>query len=71
MQCIPTTAERPGSSWTSGFNRDDWHSLAAALIKARENHHVAKTKASPHGMKHIVDFRIETPGGKRPTVQII
>jgi hypothetical protein len=54
-----------------GFERNDWQSLAAALIKACENHPVSKTMASPHGMKYVVDVRIETPGVKRPMVRTI
>ena len=54
-----------------GFDRNDWQPLAAALIKACESHPVSKTVAAPHGMKYIVDVRIETPVGKRPMVRTL
>jgi uncharacterized protein DUF6883 len=54
-----------------GFDRNEWQPLAAALRKAAESHPVSKSMASPHGMKYIVDARIETPGGKTPMVRTV
>ncbi len=54
-----------------GFRRDEWRSLAAALRKVAEGQLVAKSMASPHGRKYIVDGRIETPSGRTPLVRTV
>ena len=54
-----------------GFQRDEWRPLAAAFRKVAEAQPVAKSMASPHGRKYIVDGRIETPGGKTPLVRTV
>ena len=54
-----------------GFRQDEWELLAAAFRKVAERHPVAKSMASPHGPKYIVDGRIETPGGKTPWVRTV
>jgi hypothetical protein len=54
-----------------GFGRNDWGPLAAALRNVAESHPIAKSMASPHGRKYIVDGRIETPCGKAPLVRTV
>jgi hypothetical protein len=54
-----------------GFRRNECGPLAAAFRKVAESHPVAKSMASPHGKKYIVDGRIETPGGKKPLVRTV
>jgi hypothetical protein len=54
-----------------GFERNDWEPLAAALCKAAGNQPVSKIMASSHGVKYIVDGRIETPRGKAPMVRTV
>jgi hypothetical protein len=54
-----------------GFRRDEWRSLAAAFQKEAEGHLVAKSMASPHGRKYIIDGRIETPSGRTPLVRTV
>jgi hypothetical protein len=54
-----------------GFNRDDWQTLAAAFRMAAGTHPISRKMASAHGMKYVVDSRIEAPGGKRPRVRTV
>ena len=54
-----------------GFRSDDWQALAAALRKLAGEIPVAKKMESPHGLKYILDGKIETPGGRSPTVRTI
>jgi hypothetical protein len=54
-----------------GFQREECWQLAAAIRKVAEGHDVAKSMASPHGRKYIIDGRIETPSGKTPRVRTV
>jgi hypothetical protein len=54
-----------------GFSRHDWQHLAAAFRKAAANGLVAKTVASSHGTKYIVESRIKAPCGKKPLVRTV
>ena len=54
-----------------GFRQDDWRSLAAALRKLAATSPVGKKMESSHGLKYILDGKIETPGGRSPTVRTI
>jgi hypothetical protein len=54
-----------------GFRRDEWQPLAAALRRMAERQPVAKSMASPHGRKYIVDGRIETPSGRTVPVRTV
>jgi hypothetical protein len=54
-----------------GFDWDNWQLLAAELRTAAENHPVSKNMASAHGIKYVVDGRIQTPGGKAPVVRVV
>ena len=54
-----------------GFSRDDWPMLAAAFRKMAGRYQVAKSVASPHGRKYVLDGEIETPSGKTPRVRTV
>lgn len=54
-----------------GFRLDNWQSLATALRKLADTTAVTKKMASPHGLKYILDGKIETPSGKSPSVRTI
>ena len=54
-----------------GFRLDNWQFLATALRKLAGTTAVAKKMASPHGLKYILDGKIETPSGKSPGVRTI
>ena len=54
-----------------GFRTDDWQSLAAALRKLAHTTAITKKMESPHGLKYILDGKIETPSGKSPRVRTI
>jgi len=54
-----------------GFRPDDWQTLAAALRKLAAETPVAKEMESAHGLKYILVGKIETPGGRSPTVRTI
>ena len=54
-----------------GFRLDDWHPLAVALRKLAGTTPVTKKMESTHGLKYILDGKIETPSGRSPTVRTI
>ena len=54
-----------------GFNQDDWEILALAFRRLAGGAEIAKSVETSHGCKYIVEGRIETPGGKSPTVRTI
>jgi len=54
-----------------GYNRDDWASLASALRRLAVATEVAKSMETAHGIKYVLDGRMETPGGKTPVVRTI
>ena len=54
-----------------GFRREDWHSLATALRKLAATSTVTKKMESPHGLKYVLDGKIEAPSGQTPTVRTI
>jgi hypothetical protein len=54
-----------------GFSAEGWPSLADALRQMPTAFPIAKSVASPHGSKYILDGRIETPCGKRPLVRTV
>jgi hypothetical protein len=54
-----------------GSRQDDWQSLAAALRKLAGTSPVAKRMESPHGLKYVLDGKIETPSGRSSTVRTI
>ena len=54
-----------------GFRLDDWRSLAAALRKLAGTTPVAKQLESSHGLKYILDGKMETLSGRSPTVHTI
>jgi len=67
----PDNGGKAGFFLGLGFSQDDWQLLAAAFRKAAGNQPVAKTMASSHGTKYIMDSRIETPSGKTPLVRTV
>ena len=54
-----------------GFRADDWQTLAAAFRQLAAACPVAKSVASSHGCKYVLDGRIGTPCGKTPMVRTI
>ncbi len=54
-----------------GFRTGGWHNLATAFRKLAAECPVTKKMESPHGLKYIVDGKIETPAGKSPGVRTI
>ena len=54
-----------------GFRPDDWPALATALGKLAVAAEVAKSMVTPHGVKYVLDGRMETPGSKMPMVRTI
>jgi hypothetical protein len=54
-----------------GFRREEWEILANALNNLASTGEVAGILESPHGKKHVIVGRIQTPSGKTPLVQTI
>ncbi len=54
-----------------GFHVGNWPALAAAFRELAESSLVAKSLASAHGAKYVLDGRIGTPDGTRPWVRTV
>jgi hypothetical protein len=54
-----------------GFRRDQWEILAAALRNLAASGEVTCAAESPHGRKHVIVGRIQSPSGKTPLVRSI
>ena len=54
-----------------GFHTENWRGLAAALRELAENCAAAKSLASAHGTKYIVEGRIRTPGARTSWVRTV
>jgi hypothetical protein len=54
-----------------GFQIEHWGALATALRELVGSSPVAKSMASAHGAKRILDGRIGTPSGKKPWVRTL
>ena len=54
-----------------GFRVEDWRALATALRELAGISPVAKSMASAHGTKYILDGRVGTPGGKKASVRTV
>ena len=54
-----------------GFVREEWDTLAKALRGLVAVNDFAESLESPHGIKYILIGKLETPCGRKPTVQTI
>ena len=54
-----------------GFRRDNWMTLADALLKLAREADVCSSSSSAHGRKFVIVGQIETPSGRTVTVQTI
>jgi hypothetical protein len=54
-----------------GFQAENWRALATALRELAVSCPAAKSLASAHGAKYIVDGRIRTPGGRMLWVRTV
>jgi len=54
-----------------GFRRAAWKALAEALQTMAVRTDVAQSVKSPHGQKHVIVGRIDSPTGKSPMVRTI
>ena len=54
-----------------GFRREQWETLATALQVLARTAEVTRATESPHGQKHVVVGRIETPTGQTALLQTI
>lgn len=54
-----------------GFSREEWPTLANALLKLAQENAVGTSVESSHGIKYIVDGSLSTPSGKRATVRTV
>lgn len=54
-----------------GFRRDEWKTLADALLKLARETEVWSSATSPHGQKFVIIGQIETPSGRPANVQTI
>jgi hypothetical protein len=54
-----------------GFRADQWELLAAALKQLAATGEVISTIRSPHGEKHVIVGRIQSPAGRTSSAQAI
>lgn len=54
-----------------GFTTEEWSLLAFALRRLAATTEVTKNVESPHGVKYILDGRIETPSGERTKIRSV
>ncbi|MGH7976609.1 MAG: DUF6883 domain-containing protein [Limisphaerales bacterium] len=54
-----------------GFRREQWEILATTLKNLAATGEVANATESSHGKKYIIVGRIQSSGGKSPTVRTI
>jgi hypothetical protein len=54
-----------------GFRREEWKTLADALLKLAREAEVTSSSTSAHGQKFVIIGRIEAPSGRAATVQTI
>ena len=54
-----------------GFSRKRWRTMANAFLDLAQAAEVTLIIESSHGIKYIVDGRLNTPAGKRATVRTV
>jgi hypothetical protein len=54
-----------------GFVRDDWRVLACALRELAARTPIAHQVESRHGVKYVIEGRLETPSGRTPIVRTV
>ena len=54
-----------------GFNAENWHDLAKALMNQGAEHEVARVVETIYGLRYHVDGIIETPDGRNPRVRTV
>ena len=54
-----------------GFSSESWEAFAAAIRLLASRFEVIHTIESIHGLKYIVDGRIESPNGKSPFIRTV
>jgi hypothetical protein len=54
-----------------GYNQHEWAALAAALCRLAVATEPAQSVETVHGIKYVLDGRLETPTGKAPMVRTI
>ncbi len=54
-----------------GFTVEKWEEMASALRQLVQACPVAKTSATVHGTKYVVEGRLTTPVGKSPMVRTV
>lgn len=54
-----------------GFTRNDWRTLAAALLKHARDNDLFETKESPYGMRYVIEGRLKVPDRRQPMIRSI
>ena len=54
-----------------GFRPEHWQELALAFAAVAAAFPVAKSMASPHGAKYVLDGDLRTPSGRSPRIRTI
>lgn len=67
----PDNGGKAGFFLSLGFSRNGWQTLATAFRKMAEHDSIAKSMASSHGRKYVLDGEMETPSGKTAQVRTV
>ncbi|MBI1783540.1 hypothetical protein HYR69_00210 [Candidatus Sumerlaeota bacterium] len=67
----PDNAGKAAFFTSFGFNADRWEVLADALRHLAATSEIFNFMETIHGIKYIIDGRMETPSGKTPEVRTI
>ena len=54
-----------------GFTTNDWRTLAGGLLRHAEEHEVAKAESTPFGTRYVMEGKIQTPGGRTPSIRSV
>lgn len=54
-----------------GFTNTEWERLREALFLHAAEHPVTRFADSPHGIKYIIEGRMQTPDGRSPQVRAV
>ncbi|MCI0710808.1 MAG: hypothetical protein L0154_11665 [Chloroflexi bacterium] len=54
-----------------GFTIDDWETLRESLIQHASAHEVRRSFETSHGVKYIIEGKMQTPDGRLPQVRSV
>jgi hypothetical protein len=65
----PAGGSKAGFFLRFGFTVADWQQLADALLRHARENEVVETEKTPHGVRHVVEGRLQAPDGTNLNVR--